>query len=54
MQIRVFGVVHVCRCVCEGVRVECVGVCAWGCESLCGGVWGCVVVCVSLWLLYLL
>ena len=46
MQIRVFGVVYVCGvcggvCVCvRGVRVGCVGVCAWGCG------WGCVVVCV--------
>ena len=49
MQIRVFGVVYVCRCVCvRGVRVGCVGVCAWGCGWLCGGVgvWVCVCVCV--------
>ena len=54
MQIRVFGVVYVCRCVCvcvRGVRVGCVGVCAWGCGWLCGGVWlwgvcVCVGVCV--------
>ena len=46
MQIRVFGVVYVCTvCVCAGVRVGCVGVCAWGCGWLCGGVGG-VVVCV--------
>ena len=43
VQIRVFGVVYVCRCV-GGVRVGCVGGVAWGCGWLCGGVGG-VVVC---------
>ena len=46
MQIRVFGVVYVCRCV-WGVRVGCVGVCAWGCGWLCGGVVVCVCVVVA-------
>ena len=45
VQIRVFGVVYVCRCVCGGVRVGCVGVYAWGCGWLFVGVRG-VVVCV--------
>ena len=60
MQIRVFEVVYVCRCVCEGGEN---GMC-WGVCGGAGGVGGCVGVygvcgcvcgvCVSLWLLYLL
>ena len=60
MQIRVFGVVYVCRCV--GGESGMVGVYAWLCGWLCGwfrgGVGrgcGCVCgVCVLLWLMYLL
>ena len=56
VQIRVFGVVYVCRCVCGGESGMCWGVCVgvwvvvWGCRG-CGCVCG---VCVSLWLMYLL
>ena len=60
MQIRVFEVVYVRRCVCEGGESGMWWVCAWGvggCVGVYGGVGVCVCgvcVCVSLWLLYLL